>query len=202
MGRVDSSKRGDCHTMVMGLDNASVEDNRVDSSSVVHRIDSGEWGLGESRVDNWVDSSGVVNRVDSSEWGMGESGVDNGVDKSRISLSLPLVNEMRVGRVTMVDRGPVGRHSWDSSPVRRNNRSGDSWDNIPVQRATIGVGADHSTVVDRVDSSAVHGGGVEARVEKSGISFSLSLLNFVDNFSILGNIRRLSQSLSKGSGFS
>merc|ERR550519_1389221 len=79
-------------------------------------------------------------------------------------------------------RGSVGRHSWK---------------NIPAQRATMGVGADHSTVVDRVDSSAIHGG----EREKSGISFSLSLLNFVDNFSILGNIRRLSQSLSKGSGF-
>merc|ERR550519_1384497 len=79
-------------------------------------------------------------------------------------------------------RGSVGRHSWK---------------NIPAQRATIGVGADHSTVVDRVDSSVIHGG----EREKSGISFSLSLLNFVDNFSILGNIRRFSQSLSKGSGF-
>merc|ERR550539_1429471 len=204
MGRVDSSKRGDCHTMVMGLDNASIVDNGVDSSSVVHGVDSGEWGMSESGVDNGVDSSGVVHRVDSSEWGVGESGVDNGVDnsgvdtgvwgvsesgvdKSGISFSLSLVNQMGVGRVTLVDRGLVGR----------NNRSGDSWDNIPVQRATIGVGADHSTVVDRVDSSSVHGGSVEARVEKSGISFSFSLLNFVNNFSILGNIRRLSQSLSK-----
>merc|ERR1712186_54546 len=150
--------------------------------------------MSESGVDNGVDSSGA----DSGVWGVSESGVD----KSGIGLSLPLVNQMRVGRVTMVDRGPVGRHSWHSSLVGRNNRCGDSWDNIPVQRATIGVGADHSTVVDGVDSSTVHGGGVESGVEKSGISFSFSLLNFVDNFSILGNIRRLSQSLSKGSGFS
>merc|ERR550519_1788068 len=42
---------------------------------------------------------------------------------------------------------------------------------------------------------------MESGIGKSGISFSLPLLNFVDNFSILGNIRRLSQSLSKGSGF-
>merc|ERR1719186_482452 len=158
--------------MVMGLDNASVIDHRVYSSSVVHRVDSGVWGVSES-----------------------------GVDKSGISFSFPLVNQMRVGRVTLVDRGPVGRHGWDSSLVGRNNRSGDSWDNIPVQRATIGVGADHSTVVDRVDSSVIHGGGVESGVEKSGISFSFSLLNFVNNFSILGNIRRLSKSLSKGCGF-
>jgi len=41
----------------------------------------------------------------------------------------------------------------------------------------------------------------ESGVEKSGVSFSFSLLNFMDNFSILGNIRRFSQSLSKGSGF-
>merc|ERR1719402_1922279 len=158
---------------------------------------NGVW-LSESGVRNGIDdSSSVVHSVDSGKWGV----VESGVDKSGISFSLSLVNHVGKIRMTPKARGPVGRHSWNSSPVGRNNRSGDSWDNIPVQRATIGVGADHSTVVDRVDVSAVHGGGVKSRVEKSGISFSLSLLNFVDNFSILGNIRRLSQSLSKGSGF-
>merc|ERR1719186_977371 len=117
----------------MGLDNATVVDHGVDNCSIVHRVDSGKWGVGES-----------------------------GVDKSGISFSLSLVNHVGNSRMTPKARGPVGRYSWDSSPVGRNNRSGDSWDNIPVQRATIGVGADHSTVVDRVDSSPVHGGGVES----------------------------------------
>merc|ERR550519_1747904 len=160
---MDSSERGDCHTMVMGLDNASIVDNRVNNGSA---------------VDNWIYRSGVVHRVDSSEWGVSESGVD----KSGISFSLSLVNHVGKSRMASNARGSVA----------------DSWKNIPVQRAAIGVGADHSTVVDRVDSSVIHGG----EREKSGISFSFSLLNFVDNFSILGNIRRLSQSLSKGSGFS
>merc|ERR550519_59577 len=159
---MDSSERGDCHTMVMGLDNASIVDNRVDNGSA---------------VDNWIDRNGAVHRVDSGEWGVSESGVD----KRRISFSLSLVNHVGKSRMASNARGSVA----------------DSWKNIPVQRAAIGVGADHSTVVDRVDSSVIHGG----EREKSGISFSFSLLNFVDNFSILGNIRRLSQSLSKGSGF-
>merc|ERR1719402_1348646 len=124
MGRVDSSKRGDCHTMVMCLDNASVVDHGVDSSSVVHGVDSGEWGMSESGVDNWVDSSSVVHRVDSSEWGVGESGVDNGVDssgadsgvwgvsesgvdKSGISFSLPLVNHVGKSGMAPNARGPV-----------------------------------------------------------------------------------------------
>jgi len=200
--------------MVMGLDNASVVDHRVDNGSavdnwidrsgVVHRVDSGEWGMSESGVRNGIDdSSSVEHRVDSGKWGVSESGVD----KRGISFSLSLVNHVGKSGMASNARGSVADSwdnifdSWDRSLVGRNNRSGDSWDDIPVQRATIGVRADHSTVVDRVDSSAVHGGGVESGVEKSGISFSFSLLNFVDNFSILGNIRRLSQSLSKGSGF-
>merc|ERR550519_1258332 len=157
---MDSSERGDCHTLIMGLDNASVVYNRVDNGST---------------VDNWIDRSGVVHRVDSGKWGVSESGVD----KRGISFSLSLVNHVGKSRMASNARGSVA----------------DSWKNIPVQRATIGVGADHSTVVDRVDSSVIHRG----EREKSGISFSL--LDFVNNFSILGNIRRLSQSLSKGSGF-
>ena len=94
--------------MIVGLDNSSVVDNRVDNSGSVvdNRVDSsGVVGVSEG-VD---DSSSVVHRVDSSEWGVGESGVD----KSGISFSFPLVNHVGESRVTSDKRGSVA-DSWDT----------------------------------------------------------------------------------------
>jgi len=92
--------------MIEGLDNGSVVDNRVDNSGSVvdNRVDSsGVVGVSEG-VD---DTSSVVHRVDSSEWGVGESGVD----KSGISFGFPLVNHVGESRVTTDEWGSVA-DSW------------------------------------------------------------------------------------------
>jgi len=97
--------------MIVGLDNGSVVDNRVDNSGSV--VDNGVDSSGVVGVSEGVDdTSSVVHRVDSSEWGVGESGVD----KSGISFSFPLVNHVGESRVTTDEWGSVAE-SWDTIVV-------------------------------------------------------------------------------------
>merc|ERR1712055_357377 len=110
----------------MGLDNGSAVDNWIYRNGVVHRVDSGEWGMSESGVRNGIDdSSSVVHRVDSGKWGVSESRVD----KSGISFSLSLVNHVGKSRMASNAWRSVTYSwdnifdSWDSSLVGRNNRS-------------------------------------------------------------------------------